>query len=79
MAHILKKARGRPKIKTSGRPRHQSRSLKRTRAKLPGGQTVTRFKRKKTAQHKCAICKNELHGTPSDHPIPLGRLKKVLL
>jgi large subunit ribosomal protein L34e len=76
MAHIAKKTRTQPKIKSSGRPMHKSRSLKRARVKLPSGATVTRYKRKKTAPHKCAICKNELHGTPTGHPIALSKLKK---
>jgi large subunit ribosomal protein L34e len=76
MAHLAKKIRGKSKIESSGRPMHKSRSLKRARVRTPGGRTVTRYKRKKTAPHKCALCKNELHGTPSNNPIALGKLKK---
>jgi len=56
--------KGSTKIEMSGRLRHRSRSLKRVQVRTPGGRTVTKYKKKKTSKHKCAVCKEVLHGKP---------------
>lgn len=58
--------KGTTKIEMSGRPRHRSRSLKRVQRRTPSKRTVTHYKKKKPAKHKCAICSAVLHGKPRD-------------
>lgn len=56
--------KGSTKIEMSGRPRHRSRSLKRIQRRTPGGRTVTKYKKRTPAKHKCAVCRAVLHGKP---------------
>jgi large subunit ribosomal protein L34e len=76
MAHIAKTVKTKGLIDSSGKPRHKSRSLKRVQKRLPGGRTVVKYKHKKTSKHKCAVCKNLLHGVPRGTSSQIKKLKK---
>lgn len=54
----------------------RSRSLKRTQKKVPGGRTVTHYKKKKVSQAKCAKCGKPLQGVPRKRPSELKKLPK---
>ena len=42
----------------------RSRSLRKLRVRVPGGKTVERYKGRKNAFTKCAVCKRPLSGMP---------------
>lgn len=50
---------------------------KKVQRRTPGGKTVTHRKKKKTAKHKCAICKELLHGTPRGSLVEIRKLSKT--
>ena len=63
-------------IKTGGKPRHLSHSLKKVQVRTPGGRTITHYRYKTHSKHICAICKQELHGKPRGRPIEIRSLSK---
>jgi large subunit ribosomal protein L34e len=58
-------------------PRHKSRSNKRVKVKLPGGETVTHFRAKKPGKHVCGRCSKPLSGMPNMIPSRLARISKT--
>ncbi len=56
--------------------RLRSRSLKRSQKKVPGGRTVTHYKKKKPSIAKCARCGKPLQGVPRKRPSELKKLPK---
>ncbi|MDO8633955.1 MAG: 50S ribosomal protein L34e [archaeon] len=46
-------------------PRPADRWRKRTFVRTPSGKTQMRFKDKKSSEHTCGLCENELHGVPN--------------
>jgi len=57
--------------------RLRSRSLKRTQKKVPGGRTVTHYKKKKPGKARCARCGKPLQGVPRKNPAELKKLSKT--
>ena len=55
----------------------RSRSLKRRQKKVPGGRTVTHYRRKKPSKAKCGKCGKELKGVPRLRPSALRKLPKT--
>ena len=55
----------------------RSRSLKRRQMKVPGGRTVTHFRRKKPSIAKCAKCGKDLKGVPRLRVNALKKLPKT--
>jgi len=45
-------------------PRLRSRRLRRVKVRIPGGKTVTHYKKRNRNIEKCAICKKPLRGIP---------------
>lgn len=54
----------------------RSRSLRKLRVRTPGGRTAQRFKGRKNAVSKCAICKKPLAGMPKVTDATLSKLSK---
>ena len=54
----------------------RSRSLKRSQKRVPGGRTVTHYRRKKPSIAKCSMCGKELKGVPRLRPSNLRKLPK---
>lgn len=57
-------------------PRFRSRSLRRVKRKLPGGNTVTHYEKRKPKVAKCAICKIELKGMARERPYKMQKLDR---
>lgn len=60
-------------------PRHRSRNFRRVDTKLPGGETVIKYKHRTPEVAKCAKCGAALKGIPRKRPhemAKLGRSKK---
>lgn len=55
---------------------YRSRSLKRSFARVPSGNSVLHYKRKKTSPHTCAECGAKLSGIPRGTPRQIGKLSK---
>ncbi|MBL7169713.1 MAG: 50S ribosomal protein L34e [Candidatus Aenigmarchaeota archaeon] len=55
----------------------RSRSLKRSQKKVPGGRTVTHYRRRKPSLAKCAKCGSLLKGVPRLRPSDLRKLPKT--
>ncbi len=55
----------------------RSRSLKRSQKKVPGGRTVTHFRRRKPSIAKCAKCGKDLKGVPRLRVSDLRKLPKT--
>lgn len=60
------------------RPALRSRSLARRYVRLPGGDTVIHYRKRKPAPAKCAICKKPLNGVPRLRPVDLRKLPKSM-
>ncbi|MCK4883824.1 MAG: 50S ribosomal protein L34e [Candidatus Diapherotrites archaeon] len=59
-------------------PKNRSGSKKKTFVKIPGGNTVVKYKAKKTAAHHCALCKGKLSGVPhGKRPSEIAKLSKT--
>ena len=56
------------------KPSLRTRSKKRRRVTLPGGQSETRYKREKTGVSRCVRCGRTLSGLPRSIPSKLRRL-----
>lgn len=54
----------------------RSRSLKRTQMKVPGGRTVTHYRRRNPSIAKCGKCGKPLSGVPRIRPSDLRKLPK---
>ena len=55
----------------------RSRSLKRSQKKVPGGKTVTHFRRRKPSIAKCAKCGKDIKGVPRLRVSELRKLPKT--
>jgi len=55
---------------------YRSRSLKRKKVRVPGGNSVTHYRRKKTSKHVCAECGALLGGIPRGTPHEIGSISK---
>ncbi len=58
-------------------PQYRSRSKKRKKVKVPGGATVTHYKKKKPSKHVCGRCGKPLTGVPNKIPSELKKLSKT--
>lgn len=58
-------------------PRYRSRTLRRVFIKTPGGRTVLRYKKRKPAKAKCAVCRDFLKGTLRERPYKMMRIAKT--
>jgi len=58
-------------------PNKRSRTYARVKVKLPGGNTVTRYKLRKPNNHKCGSCGSVLHGIPRERPCNFAKLSKT--
>ncbi len=59
------------------RPAYRSRSLRRVYRRLPGGQTVIHYEKRRPGPARCAICGRPLNGVPRLRPVELRKLPKV--
>jgi large subunit ribosomal protein L34e len=55
----------------------RSRSLRRTKKKVPGGRLALKFSRKKPKAAKCGKCGKPLSGVPRMRPAQLNKLAKT--
>jgi large subunit ribosomal protein L34e len=55
---------------------YRSRTLKRKFTRVPSGESVIHYKRKKTSHHVCAECGALLGGIPRGTPRQIGKLSK---
>ncbi len=46
-------------------PKHRSRSVKKRQVRIPGGRTVTHYRKKKPSKHTCGRCGRILLGVPN--------------
>ena len=58
--------------------RLKSRSFRRIKKKLPGGETVIHYVKKKPGKHKCSSCRSILKGTPRERPKKMQKLHKTM-
>ncbi|MBN4049213.1 50S ribosomal protein L34e [archaeon AH-315-M20] len=58
-------------------PYKRSRSLRRLQVKVPGGRTVTHYKKKKPGKAKCGNCGSTLKGVPRERPLKMSKLPKT--
>lgn len=56
--------------------RPAQRRMKAVQRRTPGNRTVTHFRRKPYAKHKCALCGKVLHGTPRGSPHKVSHMTK---
>lgn len=59
------------------RPHHRTRSLRKLRVRLPGGETVTHYEKRRPGPARCAICGRPLNGVPRLRPVELRALPKT--
>jgi len=59
------------------RPRHRSRSPRRVYVRLPGGETVVHYEKRRPAPARCAICGRPLSGVPRLRASELRKLPKT--
>lgn len=59
------------------RPMYRSRSLRRVSVRLPGGETVIHYEKRRPGPARCAICGRPLHGVPRLRASELRRLPKT--
>ena len=55
-------------------PRFRSRSFRRVKKRLPGGDTVLRHEKRKPKVARCSNCGTELKGTPRERPHKMQKL-----
>ncbi|MBT4351300.1 50S ribosomal protein L34e [archaeon] len=56
--------------------RTKSRTMSRTKVRLPGGSTVTHYNKKKPSKAKCAACGKLLSGVPRERPFKMQNMPK---
>ena len=59
------------------RPAQRSRSFKKNPVSTPGGRTTIHYIKKTPGIARCAVCRQPLHGVPSDLPAQIKKLKKT--
>ena len=59
------------------RPMHRSRSLRRVHVRLPGGETVVHYEKRRPGPARCAICGRPLNGVPRLRPVELRKLPRT--
>jgi len=59
------------------RPMYRSRSLRRVYVRLPGGETVVHYEKRRPGPARCAICGRPLNGVPRLRASELRRLPKT--
>ena len=57
-------------------PRHRSRSVKKRKVRMPGGNTLTHYRKGKPSKHKCGRCGKILPGVPSKNRSDAKKMKK---
>ena len=60
------------------RPMHRSRSLRRRHVRLPGGDTVVHYEKRRPGPAHCALCGRPLNGVPRLRPSELRKLPKTV-
>lgn len=60
------------------RPALRSRSLARRYVRLPGGDTVIHYRKRKPSPARCAVCGKPLNGVPRLRPVELRKLPKTM-
>jgi len=65
------------RVRAMPRPRHRSRSLRRVYVRLPGGDTVIHYEKRRPGPARCAICGRPLNGVPRLRPVELRKLPKT--
>ncbi len=58
-------------------PRFRSRSFKRLRVKLPGGDNVIHYRRKGVSKAHCSLCGAVLPGVPTGRAEKIAKLSKT--
>jgi large subunit ribosomal protein L34e len=56
---------------------YRSRSLRRVYVRLPGGETVVHYEKRRPGPARCAICGRPLNGVPRLRPSELRQLPKT--
>ena len=59
------------------RPHHRTRSLRKIHVRLPGGETVVHYEKRRPGPARCAICGRPLNGVPRLRPVELRKLPKT--
>jgi large subunit ribosomal protein L34e len=59
------------------RPALRSRSLRRVKVRIPGGETVTHYEKRKPSPARCARCGRPLNAVPRLRPNRLRHLSKT--
>ncbi|NOZ88993.1 MAG: 50S ribosomal protein L34e [Crenarchaeota archaeon] len=59
------------------RPYQRSRSLRRVHVRLPGGETVVHYEKRRPGPARCMICGRPLNGVPRLRPSQLRKLPKT--
>ncbi len=56
--------------------KYKSRTYRRTHKKLPGGETVKKYSKRKPKVSKCTSCGAPLKGIPRERPVKMRNLPK---
>ncbi len=59
------------------RPSQKTRSRRRVYVRLPGGDTVIHYEKRRPGPARCAICGRPLNGVPRLRPVELRKLPKT--
>ena len=59
------------------RPAYRSRSLRRVKRRLPGGETVTHYEKRRPGPARCARCGRPLNAVPRLRPNRLRNMSKT--
>ena len=59
------------------RPRHRTSSFRKIHVRLPGGETVVHYEKRRPGPARCAICGKPLSGVPRLRPVELRKLPKT--
>jgi len=57
-------------------PRYRSRTLRRVKRKLPGGNTVIHYEKRKPKLGVCSVTGEKLQGVPRERPFKMQKLGK---
>ena len=57
--------------------RHKSRSMRKVFRRIPGGDTVTAYKKRKPSKAKCSGCGKVLPGVPRERPRKMQNMPKT--
>lgn len=56
---------------------YRTRKWRRLKIRIPSGNVVIHYEKRKPSRARCAICGSELHGVPALRPYQLSKLAKT--